>query len=138
MIPVMTSTKIDKSTIDLAGVEAGAKMFVPGEYEPESLAHPVTAGKKRRSIVRARNGNVEDLICGIDISLLPFSIFQMLVLPAGFALSSHYLCKALAMILTARNSIEWRARMLPKKEAACHLPYPVAMKTNRYEIPNIN
>jgi hypothetical protein len=94
MIPVMTSTKIDKSTIDLAGVEAGAKMFVPGEYEPDSLAHPVTAGKKRRSIVRARNGNVEDLICGIDISLLPFFIFQMLVLPAGFALSSHYLTYA--------------------------------------------
>src|SRR3984957_20797907 len=90
MIPVMTSTKIDKSTIDLAGVEAGAKMFVPGEYEPDSLAHPVTAGKKRRSIVRARNGNVEDLICGIDISLLPFFIFQMLVLPAGVAISSHY------------------------------------------------
>jgi hypothetical protein len=29
MIPVMTTTKADKSTIDLAGVEAGEKMFVP-------------------------------------------------------------------------------------------------------------
>jgi hypothetical protein len=29
MIPVITSTKTDKSAIDLAGVEAGAKMFVP-------------------------------------------------------------------------------------------------------------
>jgi hypothetical protein len=29
MIPVMTNTKTDRSTIDLAGVEEGEKMFVP-------------------------------------------------------------------------------------------------------------
>jgi hypothetical protein len=76
MIPVITSTKTDKSAIDLAGVEAGAKIFVPLEDEPfGSLAQTVIAGQKRRSIVCARNRNVE-VFLGIDISLLLFSISQ--------------------------------------------------------------
>jgi hypothetical protein len=57
----------------LAGVEAGAKIFVPGGDEPfGSLAHTVTADQKRRGIVCAKNRTVEDFL-NIDISLLPFS-----------------------------------------------------------------
>src|SRR6267154_1131291 len=78
MIPVITSTKTDKSAIDLAGVEAGAKIFVPLGDEPfGSLAHTATADQKRRSMVCARNRHVEDFIFNIDISLLPFSTSEM-------------------------------------------------------------
>src|SRR5580704_6018196 len=74
MIPVITSTKTDKSAIDLAGVEAGAKIFVPREDGPfGSLAHTVAADQKKRSIARACNRTIEDLL-NINISLLPFSI----------------------------------------------------------------
>src|SRR5271154_6853409 len=63
MIPVITSTKTDKSAIDLAGVEAGAKIFVPCFG---SLAHTVTADQKRRGIVCASDRTVEDFL-NIDI-----------------------------------------------------------------------
>ena len=80
MIPVITSTKVDKSAIDLAGVEAGAKIFVPLEDEPfGSLAHTVIADQKRRSIACAKNRTVEGFL-GIDISLLPFSTPEKRVL----------------------------------------------------------
>ena len=77
MIPVMTSTKTDRFAIDLAGVEAGAKIFVPLADEPGSLAHAATADQKIRNIVCARNRKVEDFIFNIDISLLPFSTSEM-------------------------------------------------------------
>jgi len=77
MIPVMTSTKADRSAIDLAGVETGAKIFVPLEGEPfHSLAHTVTADHRRRSFVCARSRTVEDVL-GTDISLLPFSTSEI-------------------------------------------------------------
>jgi hypothetical protein len=61
----------------LAGLEAGAKMFVPWEDEPfGSLAHTVIADQKRRRIVCARNRTVEDRL-NIDISLLPFCTSEM-------------------------------------------------------------
>src|ERR1700685_965535 len=88
MIPVMTSTKIDKSAIDLAGVEAGAKIFVPGGDEPcGSLAHTAIADQNRRSIVRKENRNIEDFIFNIDISLLPFFATEMLAITQ----TSHFL-----------------------------------------------
>jgi hypothetical protein len=72
MIPVMTNTKTDKFVIDLAGVEAGAKMFVPGEDDPGSLAQTVIADQKERSIVCTRNRTVEDVIFHTDISLFRY------------------------------------------------------------------
>jgi hypothetical protein len=72
-MPVITSTKTDKSAIDLAGVEAGAKIFVPLEDEPfASLAHAAIPDQKSGSIVCVRNRTVEDFL-NIDISLLLFS-----------------------------------------------------------------
>ena len=106
MIPVITSTKMDKSAIDLAGVEAGAKIFVPGEDEPfGSLAHAVTADQNRRSIVCERNRNVEDFIFKIDISLLPISTLDMRE-STDFTISPNSCCKAQATIPTARKPIE--------------------------------
>ena len=73
MIPVMTSTKTDKPAIDLAALEAGAKMFVPLGDEPfGSLAHAAIADQNRSSTVCARNRNVDTFIFNSDISLLPF------------------------------------------------------------------
>jgi hypothetical protein len=90
MIPVMTSTKTDKSAIALAGVEAGAKIFVPcGDESFGSLAHTPIADQNSRTIVCARNRNVEDFIFNIDISLLPFSSLRCAPPSAGFALSSN-------------------------------------------------
>ena len=87
MIPVTTSTKADKSETDWAGVEAGAKIFVPWGDEPfGSLAHTAIADQNRRSIVCPRNRNAEDFILKIDISLLPFSTCELPAL-TGFALS---------------------------------------------------
>ena len=82
MIPVMTSTKTEKSAIDLAGVEAGAKMFVPLEDKlPGWLPHAAMADQNRRIIARAENRNVEDFVFNPDISLLPFFISGILLPP---------------------------------------------------------
>jgi hypothetical protein len=68
----------DKSAIDLAGVEAGAKIFVPEEDESFGpLAHTAITDQSRRSIVRPRNRSVEDFVCNIGISLLPFITSEM-------------------------------------------------------------
>src|SRR5580704_1880776 len=71
MIPVMTSTKIDKSAIDLAGVEAGEKMFVP------LLGIP--SGPTAQSALVDQNGRSRtcqprdktDFVLRADISFLP-------------------------------------------------------------------
>jgi hypothetical protein len=79
MIPVITSTKTDKSAIALAGVEAGAKIFVPLGDEPfGSLAHTAIADQNRRSIVCTWDRIVEDFIFNIDISVLPSPNSEML------------------------------------------------------------
>jgi hypothetical protein len=58
--------------MDLAGVEAGAKMFVPEADEPfGSVAHPAMTVQNSRRIVCAKNRNVENIVFNIDI-LLPF------------------------------------------------------------------
>jgi len=89
----VTSTKTDKSAIDLAGVEAGAKIFVPlGDELFGSLAHPATADQNRRSIVCASIRNVEDFILNVDTSLLPLNS-EMRAMPR-FALVSNAYCKA--------------------------------------------
>ena len=63
MIPVMTSTKTDKSTIDLAWVEAGAKILVPlAAGSPGALAQTPIADQNRRSMVSAKDRNVEDAV----------------------------------------------------------------------------
>ena len=70
MIPVITNTKMDKSAIDLAGLDAGAKIFVPGEDEPlGSLAHNVITDQKRRSVACVRDRTVDSFL-NIEISLL--------------------------------------------------------------------
>jgi hypothetical protein len=72
MIPVMTSTKTDKSAIDLAGVEAGEKIFVPcGDGLLGPLSPTAITDQERRNIVCARNRTVEDFIRNIGISI-PF------------------------------------------------------------------
>jgi hypothetical protein len=82
----MTSTKTDKFAIDLAGVEAGAKIFVPLADEPGSLAHTATADQNRRSIVCERNRTVADFL-NIDISVFR-SPLPKYVLSPDFAISS--------------------------------------------------
>ena len=63
MIPVITSTKTDKWAIDLAGVEAGAKILVAlGVGSPGALAQTPVADQNRRSIVCAKGRNVEDSV----------------------------------------------------------------------------
>src|ERR1700747_1929135 len=53
MIPVMPSTKTDKSAIDLAGVEAGEKMLVLWAVEPPgSTAQSNLADQNIRSAIR--------------------------------------------------------------------------------------
>ena len=72
----MASTKTDKFAIDWAGVEAGAKIFVPLGDEPfRSLAHNV-ADQARKGIVCASNRNVEDFL-HVDTNLLPISAFEI-------------------------------------------------------------
>jgi hypothetical protein len=89
MAPVTASTNRDSPKIDFAGVDAGAKMFVPSGKEPfGSLAHTAAADQNRRPIVCARNRDIEDLICNIDISLLPFSTSEMRAV-TGFVLSPY-------------------------------------------------
>ena len=75
------STKTDKFVMDFAGVEAGAKMFVPGGDElVVSLAHAAMPHKNRKRACCARQWNVEDVIFNIDISLflLPTSCCSLL------------------------------------------------------------
>jgi len=63
MIPVITSTKTDKWAIDLAGVEAGAKILVAlGVGSPGALAQTPVADQNRRSMVCAKNRDVEDFV----------------------------------------------------------------------------
>ena len=53
MIPVTTSTKTDKSAIDLAGVEAGEKMLVFWAVEPPgSTAQSNLADQNIRRAIR--------------------------------------------------------------------------------------
>jgi hypothetical protein len=131
MIPVTTSTKTDKSAIDLAGVEAGAKIFVPFEGETfGSLAHTVRAEQKRRSIVCARDRTVDDFL-NTNISPLSFSTSEL----RNLFLSSF--CKARVTILSAQNSIEGRASVLPKRQVFLFFCVATAIKAKTHEIPNI-
>jgi hypothetical protein len=71
MIPVTTSTKTDKSAIDLAGVEAGEKMLVVWAVEPPgSTAQSDLADQNIRSAIR-RERHKLDFILSVNISLLP-------------------------------------------------------------------
>ncbi len=51
MIPVMASTNMDKSKIDLAGVVSGAKMFVRPVDEAEGAAPAAVAVNQKRSAI---------------------------------------------------------------------------------------
>src|ERR1700722_11445442 len=83
MIPVITSTKMDKSAIDLAGVEAGAKIFVPGKDNPfGSLAHPIPVEQTKRDIVCASTRTVEDFL-NVDILFSPDRCLSL------FAIAKH-------------------------------------------------
>jgi hypothetical protein len=49
MIPVMTSTKIDRSKIDLAGVDSGAKIFgIPADEFAGSAAATAVAMEQNK------------------------------------------------------------------------------------------
>jgi len=71
MSPVMASTSIDKWAIDLAGVDAGAKMLVG---LAGSLAAAEAADKRAIITLRQDTRNFENLIRRIDASL--DSVFQ--------------------------------------------------------------
>src|SRR5580693_1573443 len=72
MTPVMTSTKTDRSTIDLAGVEAGEKMLVLWSVErPGATAQSDLADQNKRSAVCQPAHKVE-FVLRADISFLPF------------------------------------------------------------------
>ena len=59
----MTSAKTDKSAIDLAEVDAGAKILVAlAEGSPGALAQTPVADQNRRSMVCAKDRNVEDFV----------------------------------------------------------------------------
>lgn len=61
MTPVMTSTKTDKLAIDLAGVDAGAKMLVvPAVGSVLPLAQ-ATAGRSRKAAACATVPNLDDV-----------------------------------------------------------------------------
>ena len=67
MIPVMTSTKTERSTIDLAGVEAGEKIFVPWPAAPPgSTAHTNRTKQDTTSAIRETDRRV-DLILRVNI-----------------------------------------------------------------------
>jgi|SRR5271156_2202179 len=116
-MPVITSTKTDKSAIDLAGVEAGAKIFVPFEGEAfGSLAHDAIADQKSRSIVCVRNRTVEDFL-NIDISLLPFPTAVLNFrsqLPKCASPDLTLSPQSAPQFLIDQNSIDWRASVRPK------------------------
>jgi hypothetical protein len=77
MIPVMTSTKIDKSAIDLAGVEAGEKMFVPLLGVPSvPTAQSVLVDQNGGSTI-CQQRDKTDLVLRADISFLPFFIPEL-------------------------------------------------------------
>src|SRR6266481_4096494 len=74
------------------------------------------ADQKRRSIVCARNRTVEDFL-NIDISLLPFSTSEIRAITRLRDLSLILIAKRAPQFLPAQNSIEWRASVLPKRQA---------------------
>jgi len=71
------------------------------------------------------NRTVEDFIFNIDISLLSFPTSEMRAI--------NFIAKR-AQILTARNSIEWRASVLPKRQ---HSYFPCRSRngSDTHEIP---
>src|ERR1700732_654372 len=72
MIPVMTSTKTDSSTIDLAGVEAGEKMLVLWGVEPLGPADQSDlADQNRRSAIRQAQSKLDFLLL-LNICPFPF------------------------------------------------------------------
>ena len=65
--------KTDKPAIDLARVEAGAKMFVAWTVEGVgSLSQSGVADQNGKSIVCAKEHIVEDFVVNTDISVIPF------------------------------------------------------------------
>ena len=72
MIPVMTSTKTDKSAIDLAGVEAGEKMLVPllGVPSGPTAQGEVVDQNGRSTICQPRDKT--DFVLRPNISFSPF------------------------------------------------------------------
>jgi hypothetical protein len=59
----MISTKTDKSAIDLAGVEAGAKILVAlAGGSPATRAQIPAGDQTRRSMVCATNRDIENLV----------------------------------------------------------------------------
>src|SRR5580704_14523866 len=71
MIPVTTSTKTDKSAIDLAGVEAGEKMLMLWAVEPPgSTAQSNLADENIGSAIRDEQQKL-DFLLRVNIYLLP-------------------------------------------------------------------
>ena len=85
MIPVTTSTKTDKSAIDLAGVEAGEKMLVLWVVEPPgSTAQSNLADQNIRSAIRHEHHKL-DFILRVNTYLLPL---KTELLPPGRTIRS--------------------------------------------------
>jgi hypothetical protein len=73
----MTSTKIDKSAIDLAGVEAGEKMFVPLLGVPSVPTAQSALVDQNGGSTICQQRDKTDLVLRADISFLPFFIPEL-------------------------------------------------------------
>ena len=71
MIPVITSTKTDRSAIDLAGVEAGEKMFVLLTVEPPGVAAQSDVADRRNKGASFQPQTKLDFILRVSIYVLP-------------------------------------------------------------------
>jgi hypothetical protein len=106
MIPVMTSTKIDKSAIDLAGVEAGEKMFVPllGVPSGPTAQSGVVDQNGRSTICQPRDKT--DFALRPNISFFPFFTSDLRAIARPYLLlitlrKAAYNAALLAILLTA-------------------------------------
>ena len=110
----MTSTNADKSAMDLAGVEAGEKILVPGAREAfRSLVQPTTPENNRTSVTCTKNRHVEEFVLGIDTGLLLFLTSKYTPFPE-FVLGADSDAEQITNP-GPEHSIELSASALPKR-----------------------
>jgi hypothetical protein len=88
MIPVMARTRKERCVTIFAGVDAGAKMFVPFAG---SLAAAEATDRKARTISFPATTKFEDFICCINVLFPRFSISQVVFCSGDSRCSCRYL-----------------------------------------------
>jgi hypothetical protein len=78
MIPVMARTNPERWATNFAGVDAGAKMFVP--FVGSLAAAKAAVDKKATITICHIAQNLDNFILRIDVSLLPFFTSEMLAI----------------------------------------------------------